>query len=615
MIIKSSYSYLLIVSFLFLSFSTFGQWVQFGQDIDGEAAGDKSGRSVSMPDTNTVAIGSLHNNGSGTPAGNVRVFTRSGGNWVLVGSKIVGEAMGDQFGYSVSMPDSVTVAVGAPFNDGNGTSSGHVRVYSWNGSAWVQKGSDIDGEAAGDRSGSSVSMPDPNTVAIGATHNNGGWPSSGHVRIYRWNGSAWVQKGSDINGLGLGDNFGNSVSMPDSNTVAIGAPGNDGNGINSGHVRIFSWNGSAWIQKGNDITGNAAYDQSGTFVSMPDANTVTIGSPGNDANGTNAGQVRVFSWTGSAWIQKGNAVSGEAPGDELGLTVSMPDANTFAAGSVYNSGNGTEAGHVRVYSWTGSNWIQVGNDIDGEAAGDRSSSGLSMPDDNFIAIGAFLNNGNGTSSGHVRLFKYCTSYTSSSLSITACNSYTVPSGDETYTTSGTYMDTIPNSAGCDSILTINLTIKTVDTSITNNSPTLIANAANASYQWLDCNKNFSPISGATGQSFTATISGNYAVEVSQNGCVDTSGCHKVTIIGITENDFGETLNVFPNPTSGAVTIDFGRVFNKVVVEVFDMTGKRIAFYRLGTTEKVSFEIPGPSGMYYIKLTAQDRQARMRVLKK
>ncbi len=48
--------------------------------------------------------------------------------------------------------------------------------------------------------------------------------------------------------------------------------------------------------------------------------------------------------------------------------------------------------------------------------------------------------------------------TANTLDISNCTSYTVPSGDETHTASGTYYDTIPNAAGCDSLLTINLTI-------------------------------------------------------------------------------------------------------------------------------------------------------------
>ena len=45
------------------------------------------------------------------------------------------------------------VAIGASRNDGNGSDAGHVRLYAWDGSSWVQRGSDIDGEAAGDLSG------------------------------------------------------------------------------------------------------------------------------------------------------------------------------------------------------------------------------------------------------------------------------------------------------------------------------------------------------------------------------------------------------------------------------------------------------------------------------
>ena len=378
--------------------------VQKGSDVNGEAAYDRSGN-VSMPDANTMAIGAIDNDGNGNASGHVRVYSWNGSAWVRKGVDINGEAMNDWSGYSVSMPDANTVAIGAPYNDGSAVDSGHVRIYSWNGSAWVQKGIDIDGEAAGDNSGSSVSMPDSNTVAIAGKQNDGNGANSGHVRIYSWNGSAWVQKGMDIDGEAADDNSGSSVSMPDSNTVAIGATQNDGNGSNSGHVRIYSWNGSSWVQKGTDIDGEANGDYSGLSISMPDANTVAIGAQRNDGNGVESGHVRIYNWNGSAWVQKGIDIDGDTHYSWLGYSVSMPDTNTVAIGAIGDDENGYDSGSVRIYSWNGSAWMQLGVDINGEAAEDYSGN-VSMPDVNTVAIGANGNDGNGTSSGHVRVYDF-----------------------------------------------------------------------------------------------------------------------------------------------------------------------------------------------------------------
>ena len=380
-------------------------WTQKGMDIDGGATGDRAGRSVSMPDSNTVAIGSSTNDGNGTDAGHVRVFRWNGSLWVQKGGDINGDTTGDASGFSVSMPDSNTVAIGSPGNGGNGPYAGHVRIFQWSGLNWIQKGTDIDGEAAYNYSGYSVSMPDPNTVAIGADRNSGNGTWSGHVRIYQWNGTGWVQKGGDIDGETAGDRSGRSVSMPDPNTVAIGAYLNDDNGNSAGHVRIFEWSGGAWVQKGADIDGESAGDFCGHSVSMPDANTVAVGAIRNSTTGTSAGQVRIFQWNGSAWIQKGGGLGGEAGSDYAGYSVSMPDANTVAVGARLNDGNGTDAGHVRIYRWTGGAWVQKGGDIDGEAAGDESGYAVSMPDANTVAVGAPMNDGNGTDAGHVRIFR------------------------------------------------------------------------------------------------------------------------------------------------------------------------------------------------------------------
>ena len=104
-----------------------GTWTQVRADIDGEAERDLSG-SVSMSSDGTrVAIGAVGNNGG---AGHVRVYAESGGTWTQVGDDIDGEAAGDESGTSVSMSsDGKRVAIGAYKNDGTGSDAGHVRVY------------------------------------------------------------------------------------------------------------------------------------------------------------------------------------------------------------------------------------------------------------------------------------------------------------------------------------------------------------------------------------------------------------------------------------------------------------------------------------------------------
>ena len=329
-----------------------------------------------------------------------------------MGADIDGEAAGDNSGRSVSLSsDGQAVAIGGFLNDGNGASSGHTRIYHWTGSAWTQMGADIDGEAAEDQSGFSISLSaDGQTVAIGAHFNDGNGLDSGHTRIYRWTGTAWAQVGADIDGEVSGDNSGRSVSLSfDGQTVAVGAYFNDGNGSNSGHTRIFRWTGSAWTQLGEDIDGEAAGDHSSRSVSLSsDGQTVAIGAFFNDGNGASSGHTRIYRWTGSAWTQVGADIDGEAAVDQSSRSLSLSsDGQTVAVGAFFNDGNGTNSGHTRIYRWTGSVWTQLGADIDGEVAGDLSGFSVSLSSDGqTVVIGAYNNDGNGTNSGHVRIFQF-----------------------------------------------------------------------------------------------------------------------------------------------------------------------------------------------------------------
>jgi hypothetical protein len=334
-------------------------WVQQGQDIDGEYAGDWSGYSVSLSaDGSAVAIGAILNNSTG----HVRVYKFNGTIWVQQGGDIDGEAADDYSGFSVSLSaDGSTVAIGAPYNDVSGAkmSAGHVRVYKFNGTAWVQQGQDIDGEAEYDKSGFSVSLSaDGSTVAIGSIDNDGSGNKidSGHVRVYELSGTTWVQKGLDIDGEAAGDWSGHSVSLSENGSIiAIGAVNNDGtSGFDRGHVRVYKFVGSAWIKQGDDIDGEAASDQSGYSVSLSaDGSTVAIGAIFNDVSGNdNRGHVRVYKFNGTSWVQQGLDIDGEAADDYSGYSVSLSadDGLTVAISATYNGD--FNSGHVRVYRFS-----------------------------------------------------------------------------------------------------------------------------------------------------------------------------------------------------------------------------------------------------------------------
>ena len=339
-----------------------------------------------------------------------------------IGDDINGEAFGDNFGISVAMSaDGNRIAIGAPYNT---ISAGHVRVYSWNGTAWTQTGNDIDGEADSDQSGYSVAMSaDGNRIAIGAPYNTN---IAGHVRVYSWNGTAWTQSGNDIDGEADGDQSGYSVAMSaDGNRIAIGAPNNDGTGDYAGHVRVYSWNGTAWTKAGNDIDGEAAEDSSGYSVAMSaDGNRIAIGGIRNDGSDDNAGHVRMYSWNGTAWTPTGTDIDGEAAGDQSGWSVAMSaDGNRITIGAFTNDSNGNDAGHVRMYSWNSATWTQTGTEINGEAAADWWGYSVAMSaDGNRIASGAISNDDSHLDAGQVRVYAVLNSPGAPTVSaVTAAN--------------------------------------------------------------------------------------------------------------------------------------------------------------------------------------------------
>lgn len=308
----------------------------------------------------------------------------------------------------------------------------------------------------------------------------------------------------------------------------------------------------------------------------------------------------VWTWGENLYGQLGNGATVDAhtPVQVTGLT----DATAIAGGAFHGL---AIKSNQTVVSWGRNSYGNLGNGtltnsstivpvssltnviaIDG---GTNYSIAL-RSDDSLFAFGrnTFGQIGDGTVTDPqvpkavIGLCPTC-SNTTSTISITACKTYTTPSGTQTFTASGTYTDVIPNAGGCDSIITISLTIDTVNKTVTQSGATLTAAATGSTFQWINCGNN-SQVQGATSATFTATANGSYAVVVTKNNCSDTSACFSVTGVGIDEVA-GLKVSVYPNPSNGIFTIEMPTyTLEKIVlVQAKNLLGQVV----FNTTQAVS----------------------------
>lgn len=187
---------------------------------------------------------------------------------------------------------------------------------------------------------------------------------------------------------------------------------------------------------------------------------------------------------------------------------------------------------------------------------------------------------------------------SSVINQNTCDEYTSPSGNYIWSSSGSYQDTIPNAAGCDSVITVNLTVNLIDISVQSNMGTLEANASGANYQWLDCDNNYSVITGETNQSFTPQTTGLYAVQINEGDCTDTSDCFQITVNGLEEFS-NLNVMVYPNPTNDVITVECSTFDHSDNVFILNNLGEVVHFERV-EGDKTIIDLPETSGIYIVR---------------
>lgn len=180
----------------------------------------------------------------------------------------------------------------------------------------------------------------------------------------------------------------------------------------------------------------------------------------------------------------------------------------------------------------------------------------------------------------------------------ACESFTWIDGITYYENNNTATYPLVNSAGCDSIVMLDLTINTVNLSLSILEPSISSNAIGVNYQWLNCDDDFSFIYGATGQTFTPEFNGSYCVKITNGACVDTSECITISTVGLKEKLRINNAIIYPNPTKSKLTVDC-KGLDKI--EIVDVTGKTIKQY-ISKKDQMTIDLSNQAkGIYLFKI--------------
>lgn len=198
--------------------------------------------------------------------------------------------------------------------------------------------------------------------------------------------------------------------------------------------------------------------------------------------------------------------------------------------------------------------------------------------------------------------------------ITECSSYTWIDGIEYTESNNTATYTLTSSNGCDSILKLDLTIINVDTSVDIRNDTIFSLATGALYQWLNCDNHFEEIQGENNQFYIPGDTGNYAVQIIQNDCIDTSFCINYSIDGV-NNYLGNRFSINPNPTEGVVNIEFKDISNQPSVRVFNSLGILINEITNIKDKTCKYNISGESGLYIFEIMVENNIYFYKVYKK
>jgi len=199
------------------------------------------------------------------------------------------------------------------------------------------------------------------TMVVGAyvlASDNGAASGSAYV-FTRSTGSTWTEQAKLTASDGAAeDRFGESVTIA-GDTIVVGAPGDDENGTGSGTAYIFTRTGTSWTEQAKlTASDGAAADVFGNSVAI-DGDSMVVGAHLDDVNGiTNSGSAYVFLRTGTTWTEQAKLTASDgAAADRFGESVAIA-GDTIVVGAHVDDDNGTGSGSGYIFTRTGTAWTE-----------------------------------------------------------------------------------------------------------------------------------------------------------------------------------------------------------------------------------------------------------------
>ena len=196
--------------------------------------------------------------------------------------------------------------------------------------------------------------------------------------------------------------------------------------------------------------------------------------------------------------------------------------------------------------------------------------------------------------------------------INSCISYTWINGTTYYEDNNSATVTLTNMLGCDSVVTLDLTINEVDIATTAIGGVLTSNATGATYQWLDCNDAFSEIAGAINQTYTPIDDGDYAVKVTIGSCTDTSECIAIDGVGLTDNNNLSQIHLYPNPNNGFFNINLDQV-QATLIQISSANGTIIYSNSTNLTGIHQIALNISAGLYFVDILTESGTYQMKLV--